>query len=174
MAQNASWDAPSCQARHKGKQDCITSYKTARQWIVRILSQTNPLQTYPLNKAFPQPQKTQSFISCLIVILDSIIRIQLKPDPSEIILTVESAMTPGQQTISAISITWCHSWCGGFTTIQFPLLSCSIPLSLHYSALFFWCEATTNLKHFNYVNCASDNSSNQHSSARSHLKTKLC
>jgi hypothetical protein len=71
----------------------------------RTLSQTNPLQTQPLKKAFPQTQKTQSLISCLSVILDSIIRIQLKPDPSDIIMTVESAMTQGQQTISAISIT---------------------------------------------------------------------
>ena len=107
------------------------------------------------------------------MILDSIIRIQTKPDPIEISMTVESAMTPGQQTISAISITWCHSRCGGFTTIQFPLLSCSIPLALHYSALFFWCEPTSNLKHFNYVNCASDNGSNQHSSARFHFKDEI-
>jgi hypothetical protein len=77
--------------------------------LSRILSQPNPLQTYPLNKAFPQTQKTQSFIICLIVILDSIIRIQLKPEQSEMIMTVESAMTPGQQTISAINITCCHS-----------------------------------------------------------------
>jgi hypothetical protein len=40
----------------------------------------------------------------MIVILDSIIRIKLEPDPSEIMMTVKSAMTPGQQNIRVISI----------------------------------------------------------------------
>lgn len=123
--------------------------------------------------AFPQTYRIQSRISCLIVVLDSIIRIKLKPDPGDIIRTVESAMTPWQQSISTISITRWHSWCRGLTIIQFPFLSCNISLGLYYRALFFSCEPTTNLKHFNYVNCASDNSFNQHSSARSHVKDEI-